>query len=73
LYRPDTPHSGAPYRRKYDPARQRNSQRPSKLRINRTRDGSNKEIKTHKTPLTYTSKMKIPPEKKTIFKGKEPP
>jgi hypothetical protein len=62
LYCTDTPHSGAPHRRKYDLARQRNSQRPSTLKINRTRQEVIKE-KHHKAPPTYTTeKNKIPPE-----------
>ncbi len=53
-----TLHTAEPHtEEKYDPARQRNSQRPSTLK--KTRDGCNKKIKhTHKTPPTNTTKRR---------------
>jgi hypothetical protein len=71
LYRPDTPHSGAPRRKKNDLARQRNSQKPSTLKINGARDECNKGINTHKTPPAYTRKNENPTRRITIFKEKK--
>jgi hypothetical protein len=71
LYRPGTSHSGVPHRRKYDPARQRNSQEPSTLKINKTRDECNKEINTLNTAYIYKEKVTIPPEEKQYYKERK--
>jgi hypothetical protein len=68
-----TLHTAEPHtEEKYDPARQRNSQRPSTLKINRTRDECNKKINTHKTPPTYTRKKnENPTRRETMFNEKK--
>jgi hypothetical protein len=61
-----TLHTAEPHaERKYDPARQRNSQEPSTPKINRTRHESNKWINTHETPPTNTTKKRKFHRKKT--------
>jgi hypothetical protein len=65
-----TLHTAEPqYRRKYDPARQRNSQRPGTPKINRTRDECNKWINTHiNTAYKYNEKRK---KKKIPLEGRQ--
>jgi hypothetical protein len=67
-----TLHTAEPHaERKYDPARQRNSQRPSTPKINKTRDECNKCINTHtKHRLQKQRKKKIPPEERPFSKKK---
>ncbi len=61
------PHTG----RKYDPARQRNSQGPSTRKINRTRDECNRWINTHETPPTNKTKKRKYHQKKDNIQREE--
>jgi hypothetical protein len=62
LYRPYTQHSGAPYRRKYDPARQKYSHGSSTPKINR-QETNVINGQTH-TAYEYNEKRKENPHQK---------